>query len=130
MNYKDLKVGDKFWMSAYSGIPSADNDKNNNKPDRYDIQELTFDHMNVDTHIGSYNGSIICKWGKADYVIISPSGFKEFASTDKWFTKSKCFLAYINDVNRIYSNKPLRFKKEALKEFNKCKEKYPELFIL
>ncbi len=114
-------------MSAYSGIPSDDNTINKNNPNKYDIQKLIFKHIDTEMYRGGV--SIICRWGKADFVIVSQQKFEEFASTDKWHTKSKCYLSYINDVNRIYLNQPLKFTESEAKEFEQCKEKYPEVFL-
>lgn len=113
-------------MSSYSGIPSESHMLNDNQPLKYDVQELIFKF--IDTEIFT-DTSIICRWGKAEYVIVSHKKFEEYASIDKWKTKSKCFLSYINDVNRLYLEEPLEFSDSELIEFNECKSKYPEVFV-
>ena len=114
-------------MSSYSGIPSESHMLNNNQPFKYDVQELTFKWIATDMYKGG--ASIICGWDKADCVIVSQKKFEEFATTNKWETKAKCFLSYINDVNRLYLKEPLKFTESEVKEFEQCKDKYPEVFL-
>ena len=127
MNYQELKVGDTFWMSSYTAIASIDNKVNNNIANKYDVQQMIFSYIDTELYRGGV--SVICKWGKCQSVIVCQQHFETFASKDKWYTKSKCFLRYINDKNRLYLNAPLVFSESELIEFNICKDKYPEMFI-
>jgi len=125
---ENLQLGDKIWMSTYSGMGSEYSEKNMHLPTRFDVQQIKYKRKYISNQL--LDNAVLCEWKKADNMVISVSSLEKSASFNEIEARTQAFINFFNNPNYpYYSEEEKRFSSKEQLQFKECKNSYPELFV-